>query len=121
MWTRHGGRDSFPSPTPPSAPGAASPAATRWANERQKGRFPGRAMIEIADIRYCRLGTADLGATLRFATAYIGLETVGRADGTAWVRGDDRDHNIAYFEGAPARTAERQGGKKCVKTLCTRW
>lgn len=58
-------------------------------------------MIEILDIRYCRLGTADLDATVRFATGHIGLEEVGREGGTAYVRGDDRDHNIAYFEGDP--------------------
>jgi len=59
-------------------------------------------MIEIVDIRYCRLGTADLDGAVRFATEIIGLELVGRENGAAYVRGDDRDHNICYFEGDPA-------------------
>jgi 2,3-dihydroxy-p-cumate/2,3-dihydroxybenzoate 3,4-dioxygenase len=58
-------------------------------------------MIEIVDIRYCRLGTADLDGAVRFATELIGLELVGRENGAAYVRGDDRDHNICYFEGDP--------------------
>ena len=59
-------------------------------------------MIEIVDIRYCRLGTADLDETVRFATELIGLELVDRENGAAYVRGDDRDHNICYLEGDPA-------------------
>jgi 2,3-dihydroxy-p-cumate/2,3-dihydroxybenzoate 3,4-dioxygenase len=59
-------------------------------------------MIEIVDIRYCRLGTADLDGAVRFATELIGLELVARENGAAYVRGDDRDHNICYFEGDPA-------------------
>ncbi len=59
-------------------------------------------MIEIVDIRYCRLGTPDLDSAVRFATEIIGLELVGRENGAAYVRGDDRDHNICYFEGDSA-------------------
>ncbi|MDH3739202.1 MAG: VOC family protein, partial [Alphaproteobacteria bacterium] len=59
-------------------------------------------MIEIVDIRYCRLGTADLESTVRFATENIGLELVDREAGVAYVRGDERDHNICYVEGNPA-------------------
>ncbi|NNE82406.1 MAG: glyoxalase/bleomycin resistance/extradiol dioxygenase family protein [Alphaproteobacteria bacterium] len=59
-------------------------------------------MIEIVDIRYCRLGTADLNGAVQFATELIGLELVARENGAAYVRGDDRDHNICYFEGDPA-------------------
>ena len=59
-------------------------------------------MIEIVDIRYCRLGTTDLDETVRFATELIGLELVDRENGAAYVRGDDRDHNICYLEGDPA-------------------
>ena len=59
-------------------------------------------MIDIVDIRYCRLGTADLAGAVRFATEMIGLELVGRENGTAYVRGDGRDHNICYFDGDPA-------------------
>ncbi len=59
-------------------------------------------MIEIVDIRYCCLGTADLESTVDFATSMIGLEEVARADGQVYLRGDDRDHNICYFAGDPA-------------------
>jgi len=58
-------------------------------------------MIEIVDIRYCRLGTADLDSTVAFAKEMIGLEEVDRADGQVYFRGDHRDHNICYFEGDP--------------------
>lgn len=61
-------------------------------------------MIEIVDIRYCRLGTRDVDGAVRFATEMIGLEMVGRENGAAYVRGDDRDHNICYFPGDPADT-----------------
>jgi 2,3-dihydroxy-p-cumate/2,3-dihydroxybenzoate 3,4-dioxygenase len=59
-------------------------------------------MIEVVDIRYCRLGTADLAGAVAFATSMIGLEEVGRAHGAVYLRGDDRDHNIVYFAGDPA-------------------
>lgn len=58
-------------------------------------------MIEIVDIRYVRLGTRDVDSAVRFATETLGLELVRRENGSAYVRGDDRDHNICYFEGAP--------------------
>lgn len=58
-------------------------------------------MINIVDIRYCRLGTADLESTVAFARDFIGLEEVDRNDGQVYLRGDHRDHNICYFEGDP--------------------
>jgi len=58
-------------------------------------------MIELVDIRYVRLGTADLDSAVRYATETLGLELVGRDDGRAYVRGDDRDHNICYIAGDP--------------------
>ena len=58
-------------------------------------------MINIVDIRYCRLGTADLESTVAFARDFIGLEEVARADGQVYLRGDDRDHNLCYFQGDP--------------------
>ncbi|MDE0060962.1 MAG: VOC family protein [Defluviicoccus sp.] len=58
-------------------------------------------MIELVDIRYVRLGTGDVDAAVRFATETLGLELVRRENGAAYVRGDDRDHNICYFDGAP--------------------
>lgn len=58
-------------------------------------------MIEIIDIRYCRLGTANLDATVEFARNLIGLEEVDCANGQVYLRGDHRDHNICYFAGDP--------------------
>jgi len=58
-------------------------------------------MIEIVDIRYCRLGTTDLDSAVTFATELIGLEEVDRSDSQVYLRGDHRDHNICYFEGDP--------------------
>ena len=59
-------------------------------------------MIEVVGFRYCRLGTADLGETVKFAENMIGLEIVGQENGCVYTRGDDRDHNICYFQGDPA-------------------
>lgn len=56
-------------------------------------------MIDIIDIRYCRLGTPDLERSIEFASGTIGLELVDRSDGCAYLRGDDRDHNLCYFDG----------------------
>jgi len=66
-------------------------------------------MIQLHDIRYVRLGTRDLDATVEFTSKVIGLE-LARKDGKwayfksdkADVRGDTRDHTLAYFEGDPA-------------------
>lgn len=58
-------------------------------------------MINITGFRYCRLGTADLENTVTFAKDIIGLEVVGRENGAVYTRGDDRDHNICYFQGDP--------------------
>ena len=58
-------------------------------------------MIEIVDIRYVRLGTADLAGAVRFATETVGLELGEHDDNHAYLRGDQRDHNIYYFRGDP--------------------
>ena len=58
-------------------------------------------MIELMDIRYVRLGTADIDGAVQYATETLGLELVGRENGRAYVRGDDRDHNICYIDGDP--------------------
>ena len=58
-------------------------------------------MIEIIELRYARLGTADLEAAIAFATDLVGLELVRREGNCAYLRGDDRDHNICYMEGDP--------------------
>jgi 2,3-dihydroxy-p-cumate/2,3-dihydroxybenzoate 3,4-dioxygenase len=58
-------------------------------------------MINLVDIRYVRLGTENLDDAVSYATETLGLELVGRENGRAYVRGDDRDHNICYFQGDP--------------------
>lgn len=58
-------------------------------------------MIDLVDIRYVRLGTGDVDAAIGFCTDTMGLELVRRENGGAYLRGDDRDHNVYYFEGDP--------------------
>ena len=65
-------------------------------------------MINLHDIRYVRLGTADLEASTRFITDIIGLQLVAREGKAAYFRsdkvagrGDTRDHSLVLFEGDP--------------------
>lgn len=58
-------------------------------------------MIELKDIRYCRLGTQDLSAAEWFATQILGLEVADRAKRALYFKSDDRDHTLCYFEGEP--------------------
>lgn len=58
-------------------------------------------MIELANIRYCRLGTPDLASAERFATHVLGLEVADRSRGAVYFKSDDRDHTLCYFEGTP--------------------
>lgn len=54
---------------------------------------------DLHDIRYARIGSDDLDASIRFATEILGLELMERDASNAWLRGDDRDHNICYTRG----------------------
>jgi 2,3-dihydroxy-p-cumate/2,3-dihydroxybenzoate 3,4-dioxygenase len=58
-------------------------------------------MISLKDIRYVRLGTANLDDAVRYATQILGLELVRRDRGSAYLRADDRDHTLAYTAGNP--------------------
>ena len=58
-------------------------------------------MIELIDLRYVHLGSADASAASRWAQEIYGLEEVSMQDGRIYLRGDDRDHNICYFDGDP--------------------
>ena len=58
-------------------------------------------MIRIADMQYVRLATRDVERAATFLTETIGLQLVRREDGRAYLRGDDRDHDICYFPGEP--------------------
>jgi 2,3-dihydroxy-p-cumate/2,3-dihydroxybenzoate 3,4-dioxygenase len=58
-------------------------------------------MIPLHDIRYIRLGTANLDDAVRYATRILGLELVRRDRTSAHLRADDRDHTLAYTLGNP--------------------
>lgn len=59
-------------------------------------------MIEIYNLSYVRLQTENLESAVQFATEKLGLQLVRREDNKAYVRGDDRDHDICYIEGGDA-------------------
>lgn len=56
-------------------------------------------MVDLHDVRYVRIGSDDLDASVRFATDILGLELMERDASSAYLRGDDRDHNICYTRG----------------------
>jgi 2,3-dihydroxy-p-cumate/2,3-dihydroxybenzoate 3,4-dioxygenase len=57
-------------------------------------------MIELKDVRYCRLGTSDLESAEGFASSILGLEVAERTRSAVYFRSDERDHTLCYFEGA---------------------
>ena len=59
-------------------------------------------MIELRDVSYVRLGTADLGGAARFATEYLGLEVAHRTKDLVYLKSDAREHTLCYFAGSPA-------------------
>ncbi len=63
-------------------------------------------MIHLLDIRYVRLGTADLTGTTRYAEKILGLREGARRGNPktseqVYFRSDDRDHTLVYFQGDP--------------------
>lgn len=58
-------------------------------------------MIHLHDIRYVRLGTADLETSVRYATEVLGLEVARREGKAVYFRSDSRDHTLCYTEGDP--------------------
>lgn len=54
---------------------------------------------DLHDIRYVRIGSDDLDESVRFATDILGLELMERDAGSAYLRGDNRDHNLCYTKG----------------------
>jgi 2,3-dihydroxy-p-cumate/2,3-dihydroxybenzoate 3,4-dioxygenase len=58
-------------------------------------------MISLQDLRYVRLGTADLDAAVHYAVSILGLELVRRDASGAYLRADDRDHTLVYSAGNP--------------------
>jgi 2,3-dihydroxy-p-cumate/2,3-dihydroxybenzoate 3,4-dioxygenase len=59
-------------------------------------------MVSLRDIRYVRLGTADVDAAADYARRILGLEEVRREAGSAYLRSDARDHTLVYAAGDPA-------------------
>lgn len=59
-------------------------------------------MINLHDIRYVRLGTADLESAVSYATQILGLEVARREGKAVYFKSDNRDHTLCYFEGDPA-------------------
>lgn len=57
-------------------------------------------MIAIEQLRYVRLGTADLAAATDFAQNILGLELVEASDDQATFRSDFRDHTLAFVKDA---------------------
>lgn len=59
-------------------------------------------MADLHDIRYVRVGTDRLDESVDFAIRILGLELVARDKHAAYLRGDNRDHNLCYVNGAAA-------------------
>lgn len=62
-------------------------------------------MITLQDIRYVRLGTRNVAAAADYGQHILGLELVRREGKAVYLRGDDRDHTLCYYEGDPSETA----------------
>lgn len=63
-------------------------------------------MIDLLDIRYVRLGTADVLGAERYANEILGLCTGARTGNpkqgqSIYLRSDNRDHTLVYFDGNP--------------------
>lgn len=58
-------------------------------------------MIRLRDICYTRLGCADLDCMVDFGTQLLGLELYERGADFAFLRADDRTHNICYVAADP--------------------
>jgi 2,3-dihydroxy-p-cumate/2,3-dihydroxybenzoate 3,4-dioxygenase len=58
-------------------------------------------MIELKEITYVRLGTADIESAEKFATTCLGLEVSDRSRKSLYLRSDERAHTLYYSEGNP--------------------
>lgn len=62
-------------------------------------------MMAIEQLRYVRLGTSDLGASVDFAQRILGLELVEKDSTQAAFRSDFRDHTLVFTRDSnPAQT-----------------
>jgi 2,3-dihydroxy-p-cumate/2,3-dihydroxybenzoate 3,4-dioxygenase len=62
-------------------------------------------MINLQDLSYVRLGTADIDGATRFATDYLGLEIAHRSRDSVYFKSDQREHTLCYFTGSPGDQA----------------
>jgi 2,3-dihydroxy-p-cumate/2,3-dihydroxybenzoate 3,4-dioxygenase len=58
-------------------------------------------MIDLHDIRYCRVGVSNLVEATRFATEVLGLDIARRGPDRVYFKSDDRDHTLVYVQGDP--------------------
>ena len=58
-------------------------------------------MIDLHAIRYVRLGTPDPEAAAAFCTDIVGLQRIRQRDDAIYLRSDNRDHTLVYFDGDP--------------------
>lgn len=56
-------------------------------------------MIQLQDVSYVRLGTADLESATNFATSCLGLEIATQTRDAVYFKSDQREHTLCYFEG----------------------
>jgi 2,3-dihydroxy-p-cumate/2,3-dihydroxybenzoate 3,4-dioxygenase len=62
-------------------------------------------MLDLLQISYVRLGTADLIGADRFAREVLGLQPVRQDAGAHYYRSDHRDHTLVYLPAAPNEQA----------------
>jgi len=51
-------------------------------------------VINLQNVSYVRLGTADLDGATRFATNYLGLEISHLARNSVYLKSDQREHTL---------------------------
>ncbi len=62
-------------------------------------------MINLRDVSYVRLGTADLEGATVFATEFLGLQVAERRRNAVYFRSDERSHTLCYVEGSTEQQA----------------
>ena len=62
-------------------------------------------MIELHDIRYVRLGTANFAQSCAFAGTILGLNSAGCDGKVAYFKSDSRDYTLCYADGDERQSA----------------
>src|SRR5260370_40807868 len=62
-------------------------------------------MIDLAGVRYVRLGPRDIEGPPRFATDVLGLEISEVRKDAVYFRSDQREHTLCYVDGDPHEQA----------------